>query len=56
MRKAFQAIDVNNSGLIDREELTKALAKWNVPTGEPQVDALMKRCDHDGMSGERLTT
>ena len=30
--QAFQYIDVDKSGSISRQELTRALRKWNIPT------------------------
>jgi len=45
MFKAFQSIDIDNSGSIGRNELNKALKLWNVNLTEAEMDALWARCD-----------
>ena len=51
MRKAFQYVDLDNSGTVDRSELERALTLWNVPHTKEQIDLLWAACDENG-SGE----
>lgn len=51
MRKAFHAVDVDNSGTVNRQELERALKLWGVPMAPSRIDQLFKACDNDG-SGE----
>ena len=48
MHKAFQFIDQDKSGTLDRAELTRALELWQVPLPPGGVDALISQCDADG--------
>ena len=48
MHKAFQYVDVDGSGTIDRSELERALELWGVPLDKRKVDALWELCDTTG--------
>ena len=48
IRKAFQAVDVDNSGKIGRNEIKRALHLWGVPHDEEKLDMLMAEMDEDG--------
>ena len=48
IRKAFQAVDVDNSGKIGRNEIKRALHLWGVPHDEDKLDMLMAEMDEDG--------
>ena len=45
MHKAFQYVDLDNSGTIDRSELERALRLWGVNLSKEKIDALWDICD-----------
>jgi calcium-dependent protein kinase len=48
LRKQFEAIDVDHTGDIDAEEISKALKQSNLEIDEAQIDALIKEIDDAG--------
>lgn len=48
MRKAFQYVDLDGSGTLDRAEIDRALQMWGVPMEPAKLDALMAMCDTTG--------
>ena len=48
MHKAFQYVDIDGSGTLNREEIDRALKLWNVPLPPGKLDALMAMCDTTG--------
>ena len=48
MRKAFQYVDLDGSGTLDRAEIARALDLWGVPMDNRKLDALMAMCDTTG--------
>lgn len=48
MHKAFQYVDVDGSGTIDRSELERALELWGVPLEKRRLDSLWEMCDTTG--------
>ena len=48
MRKAFQYVDLDGSGTVNRSEIERALKLWNVPLEPGKLDALMAMCDTTG--------
>ena len=47
MHKAFQYVDVDNSGGISASELIRVMKLWNVQVDEQVVVDLMNECDPD---------
>ena len=48
MYKAFQFIDVDRSGKVDRQEIHRALELWNLPVDEAKLNGLLAQIDRDG--------
>ena len=48
MFKAFQYVDLDRSGTLDKKELRRALDMWNIPIDDEKLDELIAACDHDG--------
>ena len=48
MRKAFQYVDLDNSGTVNADELDRALQMWGLQLPRAKVDALMSMCDTTG--------
>jgi Ca2+-binding EF-hand superfamily protein len=48
MFKAFQYVDLDKSGTLNKKELRRALDFWNVPLDEEMLEQLISACDHDG--------
>ena len=51
MYKAFQYMDLDRSGRLNKKEIARALDLWNVPIDEAKLDLLMSTCDADGDGG-----
>lgn len=51
MFKAFQHIDHDHSGTLDKEELTRALTEWNIPAYDENIQGLLAAADKDGSGG-----
>ena len=45
LRKEFQKIDSDNSGMIELKELEKALSKYNIPHEE--IKQIIEEIDYD---------
>ena len=48
MFKAFQYVDLDRSGTLDKKELVRALDLWNIPLDEDKLDDLIAACDDNG--------
>lgn len=48
MKQVFKMFDLNNDGLITKEELRTGLLKLGEKLSEAEVDALMEDADIDG--------
>ena len=48
MFKAFQFIDTDRSGRVDRQEIERALDLWNLPADDDKIKALLSQLDYDG--------
>jgi len=48
MFKAFQYIDLDRSGFVGEEELSRALEMWNLPIDEATMRQLVAECDTNG--------
>jgi len=48
MFKAFQYVDLDRSGTLNKAELTRAIEMWNLPVDESKLDDLIAACDADG--------
>ena len=48
MFKAFQYVDLDRSGFLNKQELKRALDLWNVPLSDGILDALIAKCDPSG--------
>ena len=48
MFKAFQYVDLDRSGTLDKQEVRRALDLWNIPIDDEKLDELIEACDHDG--------
>ena len=48
MFKAFQYVDLDRSGTLDKKEVRRALDLWNIPISDDKLDELIEACDHDG--------
>ena len=48
MFKAFQYVDLDRSGTLNKAELTRAIEMWNLPVDSDQLDDLIAACDADG--------
>jgi len=48
MFKAFQFVDLDRSGTLNKAELTRAIEMWNLPVDSDQLDDLIAACDADG--------
>ena len=51
MFKAFQYVDLDRSGRLSREEISRALDLWNIPIDDHKLDLLFGQCDDDGDGG-----
>ena len=51
MYKAFQYIDLDRSGRLSRDEISRALDLWNIPMDDAKLDLLLGDCDMDGDGG-----
>ena len=51
MYKAFQAVDLDHSGRLSREEILRAMDLWNIPMDDHKLDLLLGDCDQDGDGG-----
>jgi Ca2+-binding EF-hand superfamily protein len=51
MFKAFQYVDLDRSGRLDKNEIKRALDLWNVPIDDAKLDLIMSECDADGDGG-----
>jgi len=49
--KIFKALDLNNDGVISKQELKAGLAKVNHFVSEQEAEALMEKIDHNGNNG-----
>jgi Ca2+-binding EF-hand superfamily protein len=48
MFKAFQYVDLDRSGTLDKKEILRALDMWNIPMDDAKLDELISACDVDG--------
>ena len=48
MFKAFQYVDLDRSGTLNKKELVRALDLWNIPLDEDKLDELIAACDANG--------
>lgn len=48
LRKAFDFMDQDNSGLLSRAEVKRVLASWGMTLTEKEMLELFKKCDVDG--------
>jgi len=48
MFKAFKFADTDNSGVLNKEEVTRVLKLWNVPIDDEELQKLIDHCDKDG--------
>ena len=48
MFKAFQYVDMDRSGTLDKKELSRAMDMWNIPIDDAKLTELISLCDHDG--------
>ena len=48
MFKAFQYVDLDRSGKVDRSEIKRALDLWGLELDGEKLDELMAMCDVDG--------
>jgi len=48
MFKAFQYVDLDRSGTLNKAELQRAIEMWNLPVDESKLDDLIAACDADG--------
>ena len=48
MFKAFQYVDLDRSGTLDKKEIARALDLWNIPIDHDKLDDLIAACDGDG--------
>ena len=48
MFKAFQYVDLDRSGTLDKKEIARALDLWNIPIDNAKLDELIAACDDDG--------
>ena len=48
MFKAFQYVDLDRSGTLDKKEIARALDMWNIPIDHDKLDDLIAACDGDG--------
>ena len=48
MFKAFQYVDLDRSGTLDKKEIARALDLWNLPIDHDRLDDLIRACDYDG--------
>jgi Ca2+-binding EF-hand superfamily protein len=48
MFKAFQYVDLDRSGTLDKKEIARALDLWNIPIDHDKLDDLIAACDADG--------
>ena len=48
MMKAFQYVDLDRSGTLNKKELARALDLWNIPIDNAKLDELIAACDDDG--------
>ena len=48
MFKAFQYVDLDRSGTLDKKEIARALDLWNIPIDDAKLDELIEACDVDG--------
>ena len=51
MYKAFQYVDLDRSGRLNKSELRRALDLWNIPVDDYKLDLLLADCDADGDGG-----
>jgi hypothetical protein len=51
MYKAFQYVDLDRSGRLSRDEISRALDLWNVPIDDDTLDLLLSKCDQDSDGG-----
>ena len=51
MFKAFQYVDLDRSGRLSKQEISRALDLWNVPMEDDILDLLLSDCDQDGDGG-----
>ena len=45
MHKAFQSVDLDRSGTLDRSEIERALNMWGVPMSPAKLDQLWEQLD-----------
>jgi Ca2+-binding EF-hand superfamily protein len=48
MFKAFQYVDLDRSGKVNKREIARALDLWNIPIDADKLDEIMNACDQDG--------
>ena len=48
MFKAFQYVDMDRSGTLNKKEIARALDLWNIPIDHEKLDELIAACDEDG--------
>jgi Ca2+-binding EF-hand superfamily protein len=48
LRTQFELIDINNTGLIDKEELSKALKQANIDVNDEDIENIFKRVNIKG--------
>ena len=48
MFKAFQYVDLDRSGSLNKKELVRALDLWNIPLDDEKLDELIAACDDNG--------
>ena len=48
MFKAFQYVDMDRSGTLDKNEISRALDLWNIPIEDAKLNELILSCDRDG--------
>ena len=48
MFKAFQYVDLDRSGTLDKKEIARALDLWNIPLDHAKLNDLIAACDYDG--------
>ena len=51
MYKAFQYLDLDRSGRLNKKELSRAMDMWNIPINDEGLDLILGECDQDNDGG-----